>query len=931
MEIRNFKSEDMKMKWKTVFKDTFHREEIGGNWVPILNKEAWSIKEQKLYCGKKTDPGGISIELAHRINSEDICFEYECYSNSSEPRDLNAYFTKSSGDWRKGYFYGFGTECNTSSQVFAYGQTIGTNYRYVVTHGKRYHVKALKQGDLIRLSINGKVVIEVLDITIGEENLLPGYKVGLLMWLENSFITQVKISIPETKYQEKENNKEDILIGKQWKRKLGDYKELVGWQKEILNSADKISNFKKNLQLMTPWANINVNRSLVDKGEKISFEFECCSCILPDRKIVIYPRYLESDFRNREVYFLDWKEDRKFGIKTLYRAKYIYRPKEPGNYLLKWRSGVGDSYEEYSRYFAVINENYAVCNIWVGTHRHSYRIDEIIHNHYLPADFYNINECKQRTSHAYSLIREYTEKYGDSIMRYNLLPKQGNLFLYPQEIQKSLINTYRYVWEKMGIKFDNFGEYTLGNATVKAAKDLGIYSITSMCPEQNQTDGDWQINHWGMPIRPFFMNTEDFRKPGYRGHSPVVGSSMTERHPTLARIGETCSNYCLTPDNRKREISGCPYPDEISMSRFYDFFNTHVKSNYQETPFFFVVGVENFLGDPEWSKTNILGLEYMVKTAKEEALVFASSKHIARYFIEHYDKTPETVIYLPDIYCGVSYRQSRYILKKTSSYPDIIQMEGDEFQVAFEEDKSIPTFLYDYKSKWNYPAWGNEKLPRIRNAMIDGSIPEIKYKMTPKVVDTRRYNVRIDLNRRECFIEYNISVVSPEKRQSFPVAIWYIPLEFTNSDADIRAGKGCRFVSIKDSSTDNFHGILVCKVQRGENIFKLRITGKERKPKSNRINIKDTVFGKVTKRDRIVITYLWINEDTEKVKVVLKVPEGREKVVFAVTIPYGRKIYCDNLNKININLTGKYPWVRVIGLSKIDITMNSVLMGVKKV
>ncbi len=693
-------------------------------------------------------------------------------------------------------------------------------------------------------------------------------------------------------------------------------------------------------------------------GEKVTLTIEALAEKAPNPTLELYTDYLANQMDQKSEITLKWRAaGARHGL-TVYQAKHTFRQKEPGCYLLHWQCDIGGDVPEFWRSFAVITDEYAVCTFNSTSHR-STTPHEDFHAMHFPLDCWEQKALllpnlidDPRPDHWAYVTRDYRQ-YGDApspmlFTDYYLrnYPKEGSLYHDPDEIQQAVLSMYREVWPMLG--FDgpmaNFATYSLGNKTVQIARGQGFKTISALCAEQNWQDGSFQINHSGMPDRPYFISKEDFRKAGDGGPDGMVGMIQCHRNPVLCHDYDCLYSLepcCLLLWN-PMDGAGRMMADDLAMSRMYENFDAMVQNRLShDAPYFFTVGIElnGFpiglandpkYGDPQITQSNRLLMEYAARKSGSEPLAFATGRGVTEFYRTHFKKTPETACYQHDYYCGVTrindFRWGKYlspdstdenkIIKpevldslKPAGFPDVMEMEGPEFKAIFKAPETLPYSYYDYQVKWEYPDWGNEGLPRnLRGYLAPGTYDLTK--RVPAILDTRPFQIERTDEASEDSLVVRLTVQASAAQRSLALALWDLPRQWREGDGWWNVKGAARFVPVRAPFTGNLNGILVADVKEGTNTFVLKIHSPEQQPMATAFKLSDTLEGRVFHRDGQYFGYIWTTRP-EGETLVVNPPAGEH--VTACMAPDGDIQACPAGTATRFPLE-PHGWMRLLGL-----------------
>jgi hypothetical protein len=129
-------------------------------------------------------------------------------------------------------------------------------------------------------------------------------------------------------------------------------------------------------------------------------------------------------------------------------------------------------------------------------------------------------------------------------------------------------------------------------------------------------------------------------------------------------------------------------------------------------------------------------------------------------------------------------------------------------------------------------------------------------------------------------VQVQIEIESSKPLGSLPVAVWNIPLQAAGLNV-VKTSGGTRFVPIVDGSTENLHGLVVCKdVLPGKTVRKVQIQGVSRKPINPTLQIGSQVAGRMFLRNGVPYVYLWlVARDLPRGTLKIDTPKGRNVTV----------------------------------------------------
>lgn len=667
---------------------------------------------------------------------------------------------------------------------------------------------------------------------------------------------------------------------------------------------------------------MGVTPKLARLGEEVTIELEALADHVPASVLVVHEDYFRHpDDAPRKVH-LAWEEDGTRHGLTVFRASHVFTP-GLGNHLAHWTCDIGGDVPEYQRHFATINNRYAVCLLESTSHRPPNPQTDF-HELRLPFDYWEQN-ClvlpnivDNASPEAWAGISRAYRQYGDEPTPMLFTDyyqrdraKEGRFAQYSEALQRTVLAAYRDTWPLLG--FDGsmrcFAAYSQGNRAIASARAEGYATIAALCAGQNWQDGTFGINHSGMPDRPYFISTEDFRKAGDGGPDGLVGVPQCQRNTFLTH-DYNCT-YVLEPawNEFMNQGGGRKTIDHVHLSRQYDFFEAMLQNKHSHrAPYFFSMGFEFNGVSPEIAPSNRLMMEYIVRKAAETPLVFSTGPAVTDYFRRHYTETPETVCYQADFFGGLTQHG------KPASYPDTLEFEGPGGKSLFQRPDLLPRYHYDYGPAWDYPDWGNEQLPRNERGYLRPDTYD-RFAATPRIVDTRKFAVTRSDDEVDGGYRVTVRVSSKAAQAGMALALWDIPRAWCLGASWWSIEGDARFVPVRAPFTGNLNGILVANIAEGENEFAVTVTTPARALGSTTVRIGGAIEGRVFPRDDQVTAYLWPCGDVA-VTLTVELPEGMTAIGFVA--PEGEAQFCDPGPRRFELVPG--GWMRLVGLSGEEIT-----------
>ena len=363
------------------------------------------------------------------------------------------------------------------------------------------------------------------------------------------------------------------------------------------------------------------------------------------------------------------------------------------------------------RPLAVAAADWAVCQITVGAFT-SEDFADIIHGAGLAADYY-VRVVGQRPAPAFTAgeqrWRDYERLHGDAIHPHVMARDVGSIApelahddpnwdsLTLEGIEARLRRLQRW-WAETGFApLDRIATYTPSNPFVEACRRVGIGVVHSLVPEQNWSDGEWSINHWGMPTCPFWIAPDDFRKAGRRTAGGVLGMTMNHYHVVIPHLTHW-GDFVLSPSHFTRWIRAADAGAE--SVRFRQFLTDTVQGGvaFAGEPFFFCAGFEfgRTFGTSNMTPYNRHGLERLVALARTERLVFATSRDVRAYHERHVPGLAERAFRQRDYWVGLT------VNGKPGQAGDSVVVERGDYKAAIREGENLPMFYYDYLEQWDF-------------------------------------------------------------------------------------------------------------------------------------------------------------------------------------------------------------------------------------
>ena len=390
-------------------------------------------------------------------------------------------------------------------------------------------------------------------------------------------------------------------------------------------------------------------------------------------------------------------------------AGWTWWPETCGQYAVEFT--VEGSDEMLWRPLAVVDRDWAVCQITVGAFTADDFAD-LIHDARVAADYF-VTLPKNPQARTFTALdprwSTYERLHGDAIHPHvmsnafgpiapELAHEDPNWETLPQEGIEARLRALQAWWLALGYApLDRIATYTPCNLLTRACAGTGVRVVHSLCPEQNWSDGEWAINHWGMPTCPFWIAADDFRKAGVRDRRGVLGITMNHYQVLLPHLTHW-GDFVLSPSHFTRWIRAADSGEE--SARFRQFLTDTVRGGTAlgDAPFFFVAGFEfgRTFGTANMTAYNRAGLARLLALAKTEKLVFATSGDVRSYYDRHVPALPERAFRQRDNWVGV------IVNGKPGQAGDSVVIERSDYKALIREGAHLPFFYYDYRVRWDF-------------------------------------------------------------------------------------------------------------------------------------------------------------------------------------------------------------------------------------
>ncbi len=637
--------------------------------------------------------------------------------------------------------------------------------------------------------------------------------------------------------------------------------------------SDFVSHLHANLFGLPP-LDMRIEPGLVRAGESVSVRLSAQCTTPPDGRLTVEADYLGKAPDQPRALRVDWQ---KAG-ETEWRAACQLVADRSGNWRFVWRTGE----HRLSRILGVVETGQVVVTLWGGANVP--RLDREIHQYDLPADHWVDSGLGMPPEKVVESMKPYARDafhFGDRLTPVcnadGLFPgiSDKNLFKVPLEAQRRAIRQLQELWRLLGLKeLEILASYTPGHGTFGLLAELGFKALNSLCVWQNWLDGvspsDWQINHVGCPISPYYPAADDFRKVA-AGRSLVAFSMGTSSSSRCYDI--MCFDGC--PTNCTGQIRYWRLPGVGSnVHRFNAALDGWIQdARNNPEPVFVTVGLENFYNCPESRKANEDSVHYMVRRAGEGKVVFASAADIADFYQRQYPVQPEHVYFQPDTMLGIRGGS------KPARIPDRIELVNREFHSLHKDGEVLPQFLWDHTVPWQNPEWADQQTFRDPYGLVP---PETiaatvnPQACVPRQTDLRGVTVDIERTPDSGGVRVTARIVSPVKINLLPLAVWRLPLDPERGGRAVESSPGSRWIPVRDGWSGNLHGILaLTDVPAGTSEWSLRVAGAAKPSGTIDFSVDGVLAGRTMRMTEETRTYFWRETVDCRLKVRIRVPPGR--------------------------------------------------------
>lgn len=391
---------------------------------------------------------------------------------------------------------------------------------------------------------------------------------------------------------------------------------------------------------------------------------------------------------------------------------WSWNPDDCGQFLAVFTPADGS--EIIRRPLAAVSSDWAVCQITVGAFT-AEDFADIIHGAGLAADYY-VGLPSADTEAPFSATdprwSAYERLRGDAIHPHAMANALGGILpdhahedpnwdsLPPPSIEEKL-RALQDWWVARGfLPLDRLATYTPCNELVSACRATGIRVIHSLCAEQNWSDGEWIINHWGMPTAPYWIASDDFRKAG---PDPVAGDGVMgiimNHYQVLLPHLTHWGDFVLSPSHFTRWLRAADSGPESTRFRQFLADTVHGGTPLDDTPFFFIAGFEfgRTFGTADMTEYNRAGLRRLIELSTREKLAFATSSDVRAYYDRHVRGALASRVFRQrDSWSGVT------VNGKPGEAGDSVVIECDNYKALIRENSALPFFYYDYRQTWTF-------------------------------------------------------------------------------------------------------------------------------------------------------------------------------------------------------------------------------------
>jgi hypothetical protein len=545
----------------------------------------------------------------------------------------------------------------------------------------------------------------------------------------------------------------------------------------------------------TPRTRIRLNHHLLHPGEELEIRICCEQTHRPPDRLTVFNHYLKKVDKSQTDTTLTWEPtDSGWETRTQISLDAV------GSYLIKFSDGTRERLNPYLRYVAVIDERSTVCNLRHLLDSQMANYHNFYHQNYIPVDYeLPFNHCSGKIETnpnwmGHQVYRYYQAKFGAQIIPYldlcHLPFPQIPETLNPDGLTLAeatrRIQLVQDIWERdfQYLRPEMMSFECLNQNVAAAARACGLKGISGLKPDwKNQLH-----NLQGMPLFPYFINENDVRATA-PGRNPMVGF-MTTSHPLLSRdyVG-----YRLCPAEALQTRAA----SLENMQPLLQSLEELIQNRDPRTPLFLNLELQGH-AIPEATRMNLFLLNYLLKNARRERVVFASRLEIADYFQRHFERTPERSFYLTDTWRDTP---TYFFLNPTARHKapcehDSIYFENHKCRVLFRKSEMLPHYFY------YYPEFTGQSLAE-----------------QPPSVDFSGIQVAIE-HQFDPTWRIKWQIESPGNFSGFPMAFWDLPFALAEVKNTLQHNFS-RFIPVNQPESKVLNAIAIVNLAAGINNFYL--------------------------------------------------------------------------------------------------------------
>lgn len=576
-------------------------------------------------------------------------------------------------------------------------------------------------------------------------------------------------------------------------------------------------------------AQVRLAPGLLMRGEAVTARFEAASEARPDEAAELVEQCYDPNAKPRPIR-LDWRRGGRG-----WEATWRWTPRRAGQYLLRWRCDIGGDVPQFERLFAVADRGSAVMIVNSTSHAQP-RPEPDFHSLHLPFSGWvePLLFSERPNAEAFAAVSHGARQFGDDpaffiFMGGLYVPGDKAVFVdEAPDVQRAVLAGAQRIWRMCRFPgpLANLYTYGLGAGPVAQARSLGYNLLGALCADQNWGDGPFKINHFGMPARPYFVASDDFRRPGRGGADAMVGIQQCARQTMLCRDYNCVYSLEGGITYSLEQYAGMQggERDPRDLERELAFLDCNLDAaETSPRPLLFSMGFEFNGVWPRMAELNRRSMEALVQRARTRKLVFCTASAAADFLRRRYRETPESAVYLHDVFAGITSNG------KPARYPDTIEVENARFKALFRRGDHLPTMHYDYTKPWSWPDWGNEGIARRPDGYLIPDSPD-RYRVAPRMVDTRGVQVRSVQEALPDGVRVRLAIRSDAARTDLPVALWDLPVPFTALESGRQVKGPARAIAVRAPFTGNACCVLVCDVPAGSTEVVLTVRSQRREP-----------------------------------------------------------------------------------------------------